>query len=149
MDVNKFAACEAKGLNKLIHFRLPYYFYKLGMAIAGLSITMMFVRAFLMGEDTEWLKLVLQKTLLVGLLFISVAREKEEDELIIKLRSQSYTYAFMVGVVYALVMPYVEYGVSNALKPEGEAFHDVGDFQLLLFMLMVQLLCYHTLKRMR
>ena len=149
MDVNKFAACEAKGLNKLIHFRLPYYFYKLGMAIAGISITMMFLRAFLMGEDTEWLKLVLQKTLLVGLLFISVAREKEEDELIIKLRSQSYTYAFMVGVVYALIMPYVEYGVSNALKPEGEAFHDVGDFQLLLFMLMVQLLCYHTLKRMR
>ena len=149
MDVNKFAACEAKGLNKLIHFRLPYYFYKLGMAIVALSITMMFVRAFLMGEDTEWLKLVLQKTLLVGLLFISVAREKEEDELIIKLRSQSYTYAFMVGVVYALIMPYVEYGVSNALKPEGEAFHDVGDFQLLLFMLMVQLLCYHTLKRMR
>jgi hypothetical protein len=149
MGLRNYAECERSRLSKLINFRLPQYFYPLGMAIAGLSIVMMFLRAFAMDGDTEWLKLTLQKTLLVGLLFMSVARDKEEDELVVKLRSQSYTYAFIVGVFYALIMPYVEFGVSNALKPEGEAFHDVGDFQLLLFMLMVQLLCFHTLKRYR
>jgi len=99
--------------------------------------------------DQEVLKEVLRKVFLIGMLLMSIARDKEEDEMIVKLRMQSYTYAFITGVLYALIMPYVEYGVSNAMKPEGEAFHDIGDFQLLLFMLMVQLLCFHTLKRIR
>lgn len=149
MERCKFVEREAKGLERLINFRLPRMFYSLGIAITGLTIITMFIRAFALEGDTEWLKLLLQKTLLVGLLFMSIAREAVEDELIIKLRSQSYTYAFMVGVIYALIMPYIEFGVSNVIKPEGEAFHNLGDFQILLFMLMVQLLCYNALKRMR
>lgn len=149
MNIKNYAECEKRSFDKLISFRLPFYFYKIGLVVAGLSIFMMFIRAFAMEGEVEWLKLVLQKTLLVGMLFMSVARDKEEDEMVVKLRMQSYTYAFMTGVVYALIMPYVEYGVSNAMKPEGEAFHDIGDFQLLLFMLLVQLLCFHTLKRIR
>ncbi|MCC1483597.1 hypothetical protein [Winogradskyella immobilis] len=149
MEKSKFAECEARGLHKLINFRLPRYCFTLGLTITGLSILAMFVRAFALEGDTEWLKLLLQKTLLVGLLLISIAKDPIEDELIIKLRAQSYTYAFMTGVIYALVMPYVEFGVSNVLKPEGEAFHNLGDFQVLLFMLMVQVLCFNTLKRIR
>jgi len=48
-----------------------------------------------------------------------------------------------------LVMPYVDYGVSNVVKPNGESFKDLSIFQLLIFMLMIQLMCYHTLKRYR
>lgn len=149
MGKQNYIECERKGLERLINFRLPHYFYKIGMLIAGLSIVMMFVRAFALEGDQEVLKAVFQKTLLIGMLLMSVAREKVEDEMVVKLRMQSYTYAFVAGVIYALVMPFVEYGVSNAMKPEGEEFHDIGDFQLLLFILMVQLLCFHTLKRMR
>ncbi|MCK8481987.1 hypothetical protein [Psychroserpens algicola] len=149
MEKQNIIECERKGLEKLINFRLPQYFYTIGMLIAGITIAMMFVRAFALEGDTQWLKLILQKTLLIGMLLMSVARDKNEDEMIVKLRMQSYTYAFVVGVIYALVMPYVDYGVSNVLKPEGEAFHDLGDFQVLLFILMIQLLCFHALKRMR
>nr|WP_321247421.1 hypothetical protein [uncultured Psychroserpens sp.] len=149
MEKEKFIECERKNLQWLINFRLPSYFYKIGMLVIGVSTITMFVRAFAMEGDTQWLKLLLQKTMVVGMLLMSVARDKEEDEMVVKLRMQSYTYAFVAGVMYALVMPFVEYGVSNALKPEGEAFHDIGDFQLLIFILMVQLLCFHTLKRMR
>lgn len=149
MKKENFVECERKGLEKLINFRLPSYFYKIGLIIAGMSIIMMFVRAFALEGNHEIFKEVLRKVLLIGMLFMSVARDKDEDEMIVKLRMQSYTYAFVAGSIYALVMPFVEYGVSNALKAEGESFHDIGDFQLLLFMLMVQLLCFHTLKRMR
>lgn len=149
MEKEKFIECERKGLQKLINFRLPYYFYKIGMAIIGVAIVMMFVRAFALQGDQEILKEALRRLLLVGMLLMSVAKDKDEDEMLIKLRMQSYTYAFVAGVLYALIMPFVEYGVSNAFKPEGEAFHDIGDFQLLIFMLLVQLLCFHTLKRMR
>jgi hypothetical protein len=65
------------------------------------------------------------------------------------LRAQSYAIAFVLGVVYALVMPYVEFGVSNVVNNGGEAYKPLGDFQVLLFMLMIQLLFYHNLKRYR
>ena len=119
MEKEKFIECERKNLQWLINFRLPSYFYKIGMLVIGVSIITMFVRAFAMEGDTQWLKLLLQKTMVVGMLLMSVARDKEEDEMVVKLRMQSYTYAFVAGVMYALVMPFVEYGVSNALKPEG------------------------------
>jgi len=149
MNKEKIMDCERNRLEKITNFRLPHAFKKIGLAIVVLSIVMMFVRAFATEGDTEWLKLVLQKVLLIGMLFMSVSRDKEEDEMTIKLRMQSYVWAFIVGVVYALVMPYVEFGVSNAVHSGGEAYKDLGDFQVLLFMLMIQLMCYHTLKRYR
>jgi hypothetical protein len=149
MNAEKIIDCERNRLEKITNFRLPHVFKKIGLAIAALSILMMFVRAFAMEGDTEWLKLVLQKGLLIGMLFMSVSRDKQEDEMTIKLRMQSYVWAFIVGVVYALIMPYVEFGVSNAVHSGGEAYKDLGDFQVLLFMLMVQLMCYQTLKRYR
>ena len=149
MGKNNFIECERKGLNKLINFRLPYYFYKLGRAIIGVSIVMMFVRAFALDGDQEVLKEVLKKMLLVGMLLMSIAKDKDEDELIVKLRMQSYTYAFVIGVIYALVMPYVDLGVSNLVHGGGEVYKDLGDFQVLIFMLLVQLMCFSALKRMR
>lgn len=149
MNENSFVECERRGLNKLINFRLPHYFYKLGMLIVGVSILMMFVRAFALDGNQEILKEILRKVLLIGMLLMSIARDKEEDELIVKLRMQSYTYAFVTGVVYALVMPYVDFGVSNIVNGGGEIYKDLGDFQVLIFMLLVQLLCFSVLKRSR
>jgi hypothetical protein len=149
MEKQSFVECERKGLQKLINFRLPYYFYKIGMIVIGVAIVMMFVRAFALDGGQEVLKEALRRLFVIGLLLMSIAKDKDEDEMVIKLRMQSYTYAFIAGVLYALIMPFVEYGVSNALKPEGEAFHDIGDFQLLIFILGVQLMCFHALKRMR
>ena len=149
MNMNKVSDCERNRLEKITKFRLPQYFYKVGLAIVGITIIMMFVRAFAMEGDIEWLKHLLQKTFLVGMLLMSIARDKEEDELTVKLRMQSYAWAFITGVVYALVMPYVEFGVSNVVNSGGEVYKDLGDFQILIFMLMIQLMSYHTLKRYR
>lgn len=149
MNKQSIVDCERKRLEKITSFRLPSYFYKVGIVIGVITFIMMFVRAFAMEGDTEWLKHLLQKTFLIGMLLMSIARDKEEDELTIKLRMQSYAWAFIVGVVYALVMPYVEFGVSNVVHSGGEAFKDLGDFQILIFMLLIQLLSYHTLKRYR
>lgn len=149
MEKEKIIDCERNRLEKITNFRLPYTFMKLGVALVVVSITMMIVRALAIDGNTESLKLLLQKIVLIGLLFMSVSRDKEEDELTVKLRMQSYGWAFITGVVYALLMPYVEFGVSNVVHSESETYKDLGDFQVLLFMLMVQLMCYHTLKRYR
>ena len=149
MDIKKNMNCERNRFYKLIKFRLPHRFMPIGIAIVLVSIVMMFVRAFALEGDTQWLKLLLQKTVLVGMLIMSLSKDKIEDEMTVSLRVQSYAIAFVVGVIYALVMPYVEFGVSNAVHSGGEVFKDLGDFQVLLFMLMIQLMFYHNLKRYR
>lgn len=149
MNTEKLIDCERNRLLKITKFRLPHRFMIIGIVVTLISIIMMFVRASVMDGDTEWLKLLLQKTLLIGMLLMSVSKDKIEDEMTISLRAQSYAIAFIVGVVYALVMPYVEFGVSNVVHSGGEVYKDLGDFQVLLFMLMIQLMFYHTLKRYR
>ncbi|MFT5217106.1 MAG: hypothetical protein ACI83H_002239 [Glaciecola sp.] len=149
MNREKIVNCERGRFDKLINFRLPHIFMTIGIAIVALSIIMMFVRAFAMEGETEWLKHLLQKTLLIGMLLMSISKDKQEDEMTITLRAQSYAIAFVIGVVYALIMPYVELGVSNVVHSGGEAYKDLGDFQVLLFMLMIQLMFYHNLKRYR
>lgn len=149
MNKQNIIDCERKRLEKITNFRLPHSFFNVGIAIVVITIVMMFVRAFAMEGDTEWLKHLLQKTFLIGMLLMSISKDKEEDELTVKLRMQSYAWAFITGVVYALVMPYVEFGVSNVVNNGGEAYKDLGDFQILIFMLMIQLMSYHTLKRYR
>ena len=149
MNNESFLNCERKRFNKLLKFRLPHKFMAVGIAISVVSIVIMFVRGFVLEGDTEWLKLLLQKSLLVGMLVMSISKDKMEDEMTIQLRSQSYMIAFIVGVIYALIMPYVDLGVSNVVHDGGEVYKDLGDFQVLLFMLMIQLMFYHNLKRYR
>ena len=149
MNKESFINCERKRFGTLLNFRLPHKFMAIGIAISVVSIVVMFVRGFVLEGDTEWLKLLLQKTLLIGMLIMSISKDKIEDEMTIQLRSQSYMIAFIVGVIYALIMPYVEFGVSNVVHDGGEVYKDLGDFQVLLFMLMIQLMFYHYLKRYR
>ncbi|MEN8886284.1 MAG: hypothetical protein ABF246_07825 [Winogradskyella sp.] len=149
MNTKEIINCEQRKFQKLIKFRLPHRFMSIGIAVVLLAIALMFVRAFAIDGETEWLKQLLQKTLLVGMLIMSLSKDKIEDEMTLSLRAQSYAVAFVIGVIYALIMPYVEFGVSNAVHSGGEAFKDLGDFQVLLFMLMIQLMFYHNLKRFR
>ena len=149
MSKESYMQREQRMLQKLINFRLPRRFMIIGMVIAFGSIAMMFIRAFVLESDSEVLKEALRKTLLIGMLIMSFTKDREEDEMIVQLRMQSYSWAFVTGVIYALVMPYVEFGVSNVVHSGGEEFKNLGDFQVLLFMLLVQLMCYHTLKRHR
>lgn len=149
MNKKSFIECERNRFQKIINFRLPHRFMYVGIAVSVIALIMMFIRAFIMDGDTEWFKLFLQKILLVGMLLISISSDKIEDEMTIQLRAQSYMVAFVMGVIYALVMPYVELSVSNVVNNGGEIYKDLGDFQVLLFMLLMQLMFYHNFKRYR
>lgn len=148
MKSEKLIECERNRLNKILKFRLPNHYKLIGIIVFSVSFILMFVRIWF-PEQNEALREITRKGLVVGMLLVSLARDKEEDELTTLLRAQSYAVAFIVGVLYALVMPYVEYGVSNVVNSGGEEYKDLGDFQLLIFMLMIQLMFYHTLKRYR
>jgi hypothetical protein len=149
MRMSKLAECEQRRLLKWINFRLPHQFIYIGLGLVVATFFAMLIRKFGYSEDTEVLKYALQKALLFGLLLISVSKDKIEDEMTLGLRAQSYALAFVIGVVYAIVMPYIEFGVSNVVHNGGEAYKDLGVFQVLLFMLLIQVCFYHVLKRYR
>lgn len=148
MNAKKAIDCERNTIQKILNFRLPRYFRALGIVLFAVSFLMMFLKSSF-PEYTSEIKEGAKRLMLVAMLFMSMSKDKEEDELTNLLRGQSYAVAFILGVVYALVMPYVEYGVSNLVNTETEAFKDLGDFQILLFMLMIQLMYYYILKKIR
>ena len=149
MKVKKIIECERNRLEAYSKFQLPNTFKKVGIIVLTLSILTLIGFRFIEGES-EILRDLVKKGVLVGLLLISISKDKEEDELTIKLRGQSYVKAFVFGVFYALIQPYVTYGFALLLgKANKESFLELGDFQLLFFMLIIQILFYQLLKRYR
>ncbi|PQJ81953.1 hypothetical protein [Polaribacter glomeratus] len=136
---------ERSQLEKMNKFQLTYQFKKVGYSIAIGTFIAMIARKYL--EDSEWLRPILHGILLIGLLLISVSKEKLEDEFIVSLRSQSYRLAFIMAIVYSLAQPLVNFGVAFLFNQNEEA-KSFDYFQVLFFMLIVQLLFFWKLKRM-
>ncbi|NOY47122.1 MAG: hypothetical protein GXO84_02735 [Chlorobi bacterium] len=149
MNIQKFMDCERERLEKYSKLQLPNKFKTVGVIVLIASISTLIGLRFVEGEP-EILRDIIEKSILVGLLLISVSRDKEEDELTVKLRSQSYAMAFIFGVFYALTQPYVTYAIVRIFNKENkESLLQLGDFQLLFFMLLIQIMFYQMLKRFR
>ena len=84
--------------------------------------------------------------LLIGLLLISLSKEKIEDEFVDSLRSQSYRLAFILVIVYSLVQPLINFVVASVLNQD-DKLEGFSYFQILFFMLLVQLMFFWQLKR--
>ena len=148
MSFKKVKECERTKLEHFLSkFQLPHPFKKVGAGIVVLSFVLLTVIKFI---DTEpsWMRLFLKHVMIVGLLVISISREKIEDELIEILRSKSYALAFIIGVVYTMLQPVVNYVVNMILGTQEEV-DNVYYFEVLLFMLLIQVGFYELLKRNR
>ncbi|MCB0752770.1 MAG: hypothetical protein KDC52_14965, partial [Ignavibacteriae bacterium] len=93
------------------------------------------------------LKVIAKFGLLIGLLIISISRELLEDELVIKLRMQSYTFAFIAAVGYSLMLPFINYLFDITFQPANAALKEIGDFTILWMLLIVQVLYFEVLKK--
>lgn len=141
-----FCDTERKRLDKMNKFQLPHRFKRIGWGVVIVAFLLMIAKKFV--DEPSWVKPVLTNLMIVGFLLISLAKEKLEDELIEKLRAQSYRLAFIFGVVYSLVQPYIEYGVDYLLNQEKPEI-GFSYFQVLIFMLLVQIMFFINLKRQR
>lgn len=143
----KTSICESerKQLQKMNKFQLSNSYKKVGYIIAITTFIIMILRKYI--EDSEWIRPILHGCLLIGLLVISLSKEKIEDEYIDSLRSQSYRLAFILAIVYSLVQPIINYGVASLLN-QNDNLEGFSYFQVLFFMLIVQLLFFWQLKRM-
>ncbi|SRX55940.1 hypothetical protein [Aequorivita sp. CIP111184] len=146
MNKQKFCEAEERRLNWLINFKLPNYWKKIGWSILFVSLALILFIKFL-NDDFDLLKNILKKSMLIGLLIVTISSEKIEDEFIESLRSKSFTLAFILGVIYVLAQPVVNYFVSLILQSENTNYEDLGDFQILWFLLVVYLTAFWSLKR--
>ena len=147
MEIKHILEYEKKQLRKIQKFQLPSSFKTIGIIITVLaSVALIGLGIFV--EDALTFKLLAKKAMLIGLLLASVSKDKIEDELTISLRSQSYTLAFIVGVVYAMIQPDVNYFVVN-LFSNGDSYTELSSFQVLWFMLVIQLCIFTLLKKVR
>lgn len=145
--MSKQSICERERshLEKMNKFQLGNQYKKIGIIIAIGSFVLMIARKYV--EDSEWVKPILHGVLLLGLLIVSLSKEKQEDEFIDSLRSQSYRLAFLMAIVYSLVQPLINYGVATLFNQDDE-LQGFSYFQVLFFMLIVQLMFFLQLKRM-
>ncbi|PWG05051.1 hypothetical protein [Polaribacter aquimarinus] len=145
--MSKSSICERERshLEKMNKFQLSHKFKNIGIYIAIGTFILLIGRKYI--ENSEWIRPILQGVLLVGLLLTSLAKDKEEDEFIDSLRSQSYRLAFLLAIVYSLLQPLINYGVAQLFN-ENDELKSFNYFQVLFFMLVVQLLFFWQLKRM-
>jgi len=146
MNLKSIQECEQRKAMKLLNFKLPTYFKKVGWigVVASLLIIM---STSLYDGDHELLKDILRKLVLAFLFVVVLSREEVEDERIQNFRAQSFSFAFLAGVLYTLFQPLVNWFVFLIVKPEKANIEDLGDFQILWLMLTVYLLFYYILKK--
>ena len=128
------------------NFQLPPIYKKIGIGVAVLSFIGLFANKFTV--NMEALRSATKYGLLIGFLLISISREEIEDELIKNLRMQSYSFAFVFGVILSLFSPFVDFVVDAILGAQEAGLDDAGDFEILWILLSVQVFYFEMLKRM-
>ena len=86
--MSKQSICEKERsyLSKMNKFQLGNQFKKVGYGIAIAAFILMIGRKYI--ENSEWLRPILHGVLLIGLLVISLSKEKLEDEYLDSLKVQ-------------------------------------------------------------
>jgi hypothetical protein len=149
MNAKQILEYESRSFQKIQkRLQLPNYFKKFGIALGLFSLLAIFVFRFFI-DDADALILVASRILLIALLILAVTKEKVEDELVVKLRSEAFTFAFIAGVVYAIFQPLITMFLSMIIKPEKAYYEDMSVFVILWFMLVVHLCYFYLLKRTR
>ncbi|SDE69653.1 hypothetical protein [Ulvibacter litoralis] len=145
MDLKSILECERKSLEKLKRYQLPNSFKKVGVGIILISVVS--IIGIKLSIDTPNLKKAAMYGVLLGLLVISISKEKIEDELITNLRMQSYALAFIAGVLITLTNPLFSYIASSLFDKQLEHFNGMGDWQILWILLSIQVFYFELLKR--
>ena len=146
MSVKSFMEFERKSLDNMKRFQLSNNFKAVGLGVIVLSLATIIINKI--SIDILDLTLTAKYGILLGLLIVSISKEKIEDELIIDLRMQSYAFAFIASVVITLTNPLFSYLANLVFEKQQENFQGIGDWQVLWILLSIQVFYFEYLKRM-
>ena len=146
MNFKSISECEDRRIQKFLNFKLPHHFKKIGWIGFVLSFVVLVFTKFFDGDYSILIE-ILKRFLLVFLLMVVISKEKVEDEMIKSIRSQAFSFAFVGAVAYTLLQPVINLLVSSIVRPDKMIFEDLGDFQVLWFMMIVYLVVFMKLKK--
>jgi hypothetical protein len=148
MNSKEVENCERTRLELFLNkVQLPQKYKSIGIVMVTLSFMAISIFKFI-NDEPLWIGPGLKHAMLLGLLIISLSREKIEDEMIETLRSKSYALAFIIGVGYSMLQPLANYFIDLILG-EDDFSSNIGYAQVLLFMLLIQVGFFELLKRTR
>ncbi|RTY82585.1 hypothetical protein EKL99_07710 [Flavobacterium sp. ZB4P23] len=140
---------EIEKIEKITGYQLPNKFKIVGLVLFVVSVLSIItsLKLYLVGvKHYDLFERIALTNMVLGLLIISISREKIEDELIAKIRLQSYNYAVIGTVLLYLILPFIHYAItfsfSSTPKIEGSK-----DIPLLAVMLAIQIITFKKLKR--
>ncbi len=149
-DRSKRCEDEHNKLMKIINYRLPHKFKKIGLISALLIFGFLIASKFL-GFNDPIVKDLCRSAMLVFLLMTSLSKDSVEDEYISHIRSQSYTLAFICATAYSICLPFIVYLmnilIANIRNDESIDFYEVSAFEVLFMLICFQILFFETLKR--
>jgi hypothetical protein len=137
MTLKEIYEWDKKNFERLSRFQLSHKYKNPGILLFAAAFIGIFVFRFVDSEP-EWIRMLLKNVMILGLLMVSISKEKIEDEFIIKLRQQSYQLAFITCVIYYMVQPMVSFIADLILNKDVQPFQ-MGYVGVLTFMLLVQL----------
>lgn len=138
--------CERNSLEKLSKYQLPNSFKKIGFGLFWIGLPFLLANKLL--GFASGLTLFIKYEILIGLLIVSISKEKVEDELITKLRMQSYAFAFISGVLFSLVLPVIDFLFDFLFARSTAIFNSMSDWSILWMLLSVQVFYFELLKRL-
>lgn len=123
---------------------LPRSFKIVGIAVMALTaaspILVKLMKVQVDAPTKDLLRTLTLDLFLLGLLFISFARDRMEDEMTTELRIRSMAQAFLFAVAFVMVMPLIDLVVSDPIV-------DMKGQQVIMTMLIIYLLSYYVSKR--
>jgi uncharacterized membrane protein len=146
MGLQAVKECEQKNMDKLINFKLPYYWKKIGWGLFIFCLVAVLTLKFVEGSS-EFLKNALKRGLLASLFIVVLSREIIEDERIQQIRARAFSFTFLITAIYILFQPIANLIVDSILGQETPVFDNLGDFVILWLMLVVYLVFYTMLKK--
>jgi len=142
---------ERAKLLKILDYKFPHSFRKVGLITAGVMLLAMVIFKF-SGYSPDVNKDVVRTLMLLALLIASLSSERFEDEYISHIRGQSYVVASVCAVSYSIILPLIAFALDTlivGISGSGETtFHEVSAFEVLFMMICFQIMFFEMLKRL-
>ena len=139
---------EIEKINKYTSYQLPNRFKIIGLILFIISfISVPLISIYLENNKYQDLLQRIGWTInILSLFMIAISKEKVEDELIGKIRTQSYNYAVIVTVLLYLILPFINFTIESisSSMPKIEGSKDVS---ILAVLLMSQIFTFRKLKK--
>lgn len=140
---------DIEKINKFTGFQLSNKFKIVGLVLIIVSILAIVSSVklnFIDLRSQDLFERIAQTGVVLGLLMISISKEKVEDELIAKIRMQSYNYAVIGAVLFYLLIPFIHYTLILSFS-KLRTIEGSKDITVLSFLLSIQIITFRKLKK--